>query len=118
MASERVQRRIDRLLDQAEEAADQYNWQLVLQLTAGILEADPENEDGLTFRKMAEASLREPGSISEPTSPAVGAPAAGAVPLVWGAASSSDTPAAFANGRYSVSKFLGEGGNKARLPGT
>ena len=37
MASDRIQRRIDRLLDQAEEAADQSNWDRVRELAENIL---------------------------------------------------------------------------------
>ena len=55
MPSERVQRRIDRLLDDTEEAVDQHNWELALELTAAILEVDPSNKDALLFERMAEA---------------------------------------------------------------
>jgi len=65
MPSERVQRRIDALLDDVEEAADQHDWRLVLELTAGILDADADNEDALTFQGMAEASVRASGSNPE-----------------------------------------------------
>ena len=41
MPGERVQRRIDRLLDQAEEAADSADWNKVLEFVAGVLSADP-----------------------------------------------------------------------------
>ena len=57
MPSERVERRIDRLLDQAETAADTADWNGVLEFVAGVLKADPSNEDALTFKEMAEASL-------------------------------------------------------------
>ena len=57
MPSERVQRRIDSLLDQAESAADSADWNKVLEFVAGVLKADPSNEDALIFKDMAEASL-------------------------------------------------------------
>ena len=62
MPSERVQRRIHRLLDDAEEAADQHDWRLVLDLTARVLEVDPQNEDALSFERMAEANLESRAS--------------------------------------------------------
>ena len=61
MPSERVQRRIDRLLDQAESAADSADWNKVLEFVAGVLKADATNEDALTFKDMAEASLLQSG---------------------------------------------------------
>ncbi len=41
MATERIQRRIDRLLDQVEEAADQEDWEAVRRLAQQVL--DPDN---------------------------------------------------------------------------
>ena len=61
MPSERIQKRIDRLLDDAEAAADRHDWQKVLECVAGVLKADPENEDAVTFKEMAEASRDESG---------------------------------------------------------
>jgi len=40
MATERFPRRIDRLLDQIEQAADQRDWQKVHQLTEDVLAVD------------------------------------------------------------------------------
>ncbi len=62
MTSERVQRRIDRLLDQAEEAADQHQWNTVLVCVEAILEAESSNADALTFQRMAKAALRQEGA--------------------------------------------------------
>ena len=42
MASERVQRRIDHLLDQTEEAVDQLDWERVHQLAEAVLDLDPD----------------------------------------------------------------------------
>ena len=52
MASERMQRRIERLLDQADEAADRREWAEVQRLAEDILLIDSANAD-------AEASLIE-----------------------------------------------------------
>jgi hypothetical protein len=41
MASERIQRRIDRLLDQIEDAADQLDWQAVRERSEAVLAYDP-----------------------------------------------------------------------------
>ena len=54
MPSERIQRRIDRLLDQAEAAADSTDWSKVIEFVAGVLALDAENEDALAFREMAD----------------------------------------------------------------
>jgi hypothetical protein len=100
MPSERVQRRIDSLLDKAEQASDDYNWDLVLDLTARVLEADPDNADAQTFRAMAEASLRQSGSTPPP------------VPSDTPSATVEDAPTSLASGRYEVKSLLGEGGKK------
>ncbi len=57
MASERVQRRIERLLDQIEEAADQQNWERERILAEEVVALDPENQDAQTFLVAAERSL-------------------------------------------------------------
>ena len=57
MASERVQRRIDRLLDQIEEAADQREWDQVRELAEDLLAFAPDNTDGRTFLEAAERRL-------------------------------------------------------------
>ncbi len=57
MSTERIQRRIDRLLDKVEDAADQEEWQVVLRLTRQILELDIENIDAHTFLDIAEGRV-------------------------------------------------------------
>ena len=42
MASDRIQRRVERLLDQIEQEADQLNWQRVLGLAKEVLRFAPE----------------------------------------------------------------------------
>ena len=49
MPSERVQRRIDRLLDDAEEAADQHDWTALADLARRVLLIDPDNGDAKTL---------------------------------------------------------------------
>jgi len=55
MPSERVQRRIDRLLGEAEEAADQSDGPGVRERANRVLVADPDNEDARVFLEMADA---------------------------------------------------------------
>ncbi|MDP6453695.1 MAG: protein kinase [SAR202 cluster bacterium] len=107
MVSERVQRRIDRLLDQVEEAADGQDWLKVQQLCEEVLGLDPNNPDAPAFLSAAERRLgasdaatsdsrsRDEESASTPE----------AVPA-------SAQPASFSDGRYEVKRFLGEGGKK------
>ena len=57
MPSERVQRRIERLLDQAEEAVDNRDWAAVQEISEAVLVADAQNEDAKIFSAMAEKSL-------------------------------------------------------------
>ena len=104
MASERVQRRIERLLHQIEEAADQQNWDRERQLTEEVLSLDPNNVDPQTFLVAAERSLtRISGSIED-------LPSHAPEPIPPPVSSVSAQPTSFANGRYQVKRFLGEGG--------
>ena len=101
MASERVQRRIDRLIDQIEAAADQRDWQLVLRLSEDVLAVEPANADAAVYVGAAKRNL-DPAS-----SPPQDSPASNAV-----AQPTTEQPTSFANGRYQVKRFLGEGGKK------
>ena len=57
MTTERIKRRIERLLDQVEEAADAEDWETVQRLSLQVLDMDEDNVDAQTFAKMAERSL-------------------------------------------------------------
>ena len=57
MASERFQRRIDRILDQIEDAADRRDWAAVQQGALDLLVFDPENEDTRNFLAAAQRAL-------------------------------------------------------------
>jgi len=57
MASDRIQRRIDQLLDQIEREADQDNWRQVLDLARQVLGFDPDNGDAKAFLGVAEERL-------------------------------------------------------------
>ena len=104
MATERMQRRIDALLDEADVSVTAGEWASVAEKARAVLAIDEANEDAAAFLKMAAANAvtNRPGSEAEPDSPASAVTsAAGAV-----------LPSSFAGGRYAVRRFLGEGGRK------
>ena len=134
MTSERVQRRIDGLLDQAEEAVVARDWSAVDEIARSVLAVDSENSDARAFLAMAaphvgggvpnstETSpealerLGEPGD-SSPSPRPFPAGRGGSDLAVDGPSRTSghgdfSTPTSFASGRYNVSDFLGEGGKK------
>ncbi len=95
IASERTQRQIDRLLHEAEEAITKEEWSTVVSRARAVLRLDPQNSDALSYLAAAD---RELGILA-------------AEPL-RSSGSLVVQPTAFANGRYDVKKFLGEGGKK------
>src|SRR3972149_2454140 len=101
MATERIRRRIERPLDEADQAIAESNWSLVRDRAQTVLRLEPENADALAFLAAAD---RDQGMNS-------------AGPSVSVSDSSKKTekefqPTSFANGRYTVKRFLGEGGKK------
>jgi len=101
MASDRFQRRIDRILDQIEDAADRRDWGAVRQGAQDVLIFDPENADAMNFLAAAQRALGEQ-AVSPDNADVSQAPH-----IVQ-----STVPSCFADGRYQVKKFLGEGGKK------
>jgi predicted ATPase/class 3 adenylate cyclase len=97
MPSERVQRQIDRLLDEAEAAIARLDWEAVRERSAAVLALDPENADARTFLDAAVRAGAERASAVTAAAPEPQAP-----PL----------PPSVAGGRYAVRRFLGEGGRK------
>ena len=97
MPNVRIQRHIERLLDEADGAVAERNWQLVRERVMHVLELDPDNVDAQAF-----ASVADRGLGTESGSPEV-APAT---------SSRSVVPTSFGGGRYVVKQFLGEGGKK------
>ena len=99
MASERIKRPIDSLLDEADAAIKQHDWGVVHDRAESVLAIDPENSDAITYRASAERALgnSSPSTPSATTTTPVATPA---------------QPTSFANGRYQVNRFLGEGGQK------
>ena len=57
MASDRIQRRIERLLDQIEQEADQRNWQLVLELSKEVLGFAPDNHEGMAVNPLMASTV-------------------------------------------------------------
>ena len=97
MASDRLQRQVERLLDEADAAVLQFDWEQVRQCAQAVLRLDPENSDALSYLA---AANREPDESSS-------------VPAQTSASTISEPrPTSFANGRYEVKRFLGEGGKK------
>ncbi len=88
MASERIQRRIGLLLDEADEAVAQGDWALVRDCSRKALVIDPENQEALTFLAIAERGLEtqdtsslEPAPVPSATTPASpAAPPTGRIP--------------------------------------
>jgi len=103
MPSERIQRRIDAFLDQAEEASDRRDWPAVAELARAVLAIDADNQDAPALLRAAVAngaSGTDPHHhrpVAEPERSASTSPA---------------LPASFVDGRYHVRRFLGEGGKK------
>ena len=99
MPSERIQRRIDSLLDQADEAIEAGEWERARQRADDAVALDPGSVDA---QAILDAAARRLGDDAGPAQPTV-APAPTQVPTA---------PTSFASGRYEVRDFLGEGGKK------
>ena len=107
MATERIRQRIERLLDQIEEFADQEDWDSVSRISSQVLDLDESNEDAITFLRMAERRLGTPdGSVVTVPSET---PISSTEPSLPTPKKDPDT---FGDGRYEVKRFLGEGGKK------
>jgi len=104
VASERLKRQIDGLLDEVEAAVSALDWEVVRDRTNAVLALDPENGDALTYLAAAEKSLGGPDALQH-SQPSI-------APEVPVTVSSTGEPRSFANGRYEVRRFLGEGGKK------
>ncbi len=70
MPSERVQRQIDRLLDEAEEAISRYDWEAVREAGHAVLAIDPENADAITYLASADRALGATAASSPSPQPA------------------------------------------------
>ena len=70
MPSERVQRNVDQLLDEAQRARNDRDWALVQDLVRQVLRLDPKNGNALDYLAAAERDPRgatgAAGSVAEP----------------------------------------------------
>lgn len=100
MPTERIQRQVDLLLDEAGTAMSRREWDEVVEKARAALVMDPENEDAPVLLRAAEVNLG--GS----TASGAGSAAAAVVEPA------TSLPTSFVAGRYDVRRFLGEGGKK------
>ena len=68
MVSERSQRRIERLLDEADEAVGKLDWDTVKARARAVLAFDPDNNDAIEL--LAAADRAESDSVSQPSTQA------------------------------------------------
>ena len=104
MASERLQRQIERLLDEAEDALNQDDWANLRRLADRVLLLDPGNSDAAAFLEVAQRAVTDSGSTPDPQKLTTQR-SNQQVP-------DDNSPRSFSGGRYEVKKFLGEGGKK------
>src|SRR2546428_508870 len=104
MPSERMQRQIDRLLDEAEAAAASGEWAKLRDLAGRVLTLDPDNEDAPTFLAAAERGLAA-AATDVPASEPMGAPSAPPASIT-----DAEAERSFGAGRYVVQSVLGQGG--------
>ncbi|HEY3117359.1 MAG TPA: hypothetical protein VGK54_11515, partial [Chloroflexota bacterium] len=102
MPTERIQRQIDALLDEAEAALAASDWATVQRRAEDALALDSENADAATLLTAAQRRLGEQRQTPSPTAVGEGG----------GEGAPAAIPAAFVRGRYIVEKLLGEGGKK------
>ena len=72
MPSERVQRQMDRLLDETEEAISSQDWTLAAEPTLSVLMLDPGNQDALSYLTAAERDSGTPAQPASPVQPVAG----------------------------------------------
>src|SRR5947209_5081266 len=107
MPSERIQRRIEQLLDDADQAIGQEDWELVRKNMRAVLTLDPENADAQSYLAAAERGLSGSAAAGAAGGATPAVPVGATVP-----AAAHVEPTSFANDRYEVKRFLGEGGKK------
>src|SRR5439155_26358700 len=102
MTSERLQRQIEALLDEAADGISRNDWTSVLQRANAALAFDSENVDAKAYIAAAQQALGD-SAVSSPSP---------ARPVASNAVPASPQPTSFANGRSVVKRCLGEGGRK------
>ncbi len=112
MTSDRGQRRIERLLDQIDEAEAAGEWSLVSTLAHDVLDLAEDHPEALAYLRAAERRLRGGEGLDNGTSDDTAGAMQSQTSSEPQASVSSEQPTSFSNGRYEVTKFLGEGGKK------
>ncbi|MSQ15328.1 MAG: hypothetical protein EXR50_05645, partial [Dehalococcoidia bacterium] len=113
MTSERIQRRIERFLDETDEAAAQLDWERVREHAHGVLGLDSENQEALTYLAAAERNLALKSASKAQDAISQGEPSTSETPANTPSPEPPRiSPTSFVNGRYVVKRFLGEGGKK------
>jgi hypothetical protein len=102
MTSDRIQRQIDRLLDEADASFAARDWEGLRSRALDVLKLDTANLDARTFLDAAEHGLAEASTVA----------AATPLPAQVSPETRPPQPTSFADGRYEVKRFLGEGGKK------
>src|SRR6266700_3255637 len=119
MTSERIQRRIEQLLDQADAAVAAFDWATVRNAAGAVLALDPENADAKLLIAAADRALAaaaaSPGPRAGESEDSV-RPEGNLPPVRPEGNRRTDqrleAPASFASGRYQLKTFLGEGARK------
>jgi len=92
MASGKLQRQIDRILDEAKEAISRFDWDALLQRAQAVLAMDPANGDSPAFLATAERALATAAALPSSQSSTL-------VPVATPIAT-TDHPTSFASGGY------------------
>ena len=66
MASERIQHRIERLQDKADEAVARYDWEAVSQASRAVLTLVPENQDAIAFLAAVDQASADTSTLRIP----------------------------------------------------
>ncbi|MCH8211594.1 MAG: hypothetical protein IIB99_09485 [Planctomycetes bacterium] len=69
MPSERIQRQIERLLDETEDAISNQEWDLVGERARSVLRLDTDNQDALSYLAAAERDVTPAGDAVSPPAP-------------------------------------------------
>jgi hypothetical protein len=65
MVSERIRRRVDALLDEADAASARRDWSAVIEAAEAALGFEPDNEDAKSYVSAAHRALRAGGAAAE-----------------------------------------------------
>ena len=93
MASERIQRRINKLLDEADGAVTALDWDIVRARAEAVLAFDPENTEAIAYQEATERAIDR---IAPASSQTTSSPAPTATP---------DQPLSFADGRSIIARL-------------